>query len=67
MADKQAMLDAFSVLRGTWDDLVSMQPDIVAASGPFTALDFAELRARAEAHKEALDRFVASIRNGASL
>jgi len=61
MADKQALLDTFSVVRRTWDDLISLEPDILAASGTFTVTDLVVLRERVEAHKKALDRFADTI------
>lgn len=61
MVDKQRLLDAFASLRGTWDDLVSLQPDIVSAGGPLSELDLIELRKRVEAHAAALVAFAGAI------
>ena len=41
---KKALLDAFGELRRTSDDLIGLQPDILAASGPFTPTDLLNLR-----------------------
>jgi hypothetical protein len=50
-----ALLDAFAELRRTWDELVGLQPDIVAASGPLTAADLTLLAAALAAHRIAAD------------
>jgi hypothetical protein len=54
MATDQVLLDAFAEARRTWDDLVSLQPDIKAASGPLSSDDLAELEKRVGAHDEAV-------------
>ena len=48
-------LDAFADARRTWDDLVTLQPDIVAASGTLDKDDLAELERRVNMHREAID------------
>lgn len=48
--DPQTVVDAFAELRRTWDDLVSQQPDILAASAPLTDADLALLSERISAH-----------------
>jgi hypothetical protein len=48
--DTAAVLDAFAELRRTWDELVGMQPDILAASGPLSDADLALLSERVSAH-----------------
>ena len=51
MADQTAaLLDAFAEVRRTWDELVGLQPDIVAASGPLSDADLALLSERVSAH-----------------
>ena len=51
MADQTAaLLDAFAEVRRTWDELVGLQPDIVAASGPLSDTDLALLSERVSAH-----------------
>ena len=54
MATDQVLLDVFAEARRTWDDLVSLQPDIKAASSHLTADDLAELEKRVGAHYEAV-------------
>jgi len=61
MTDTQKLLDTFALLRSTWDDLVSLEPDIVSASRPFTDGDLIELGNRVEAHRMALTAFGAAI------
>jgi hypothetical protein len=51
MADKMAaLLDAFAELRRTWDELVGLQPDILAAGGPLSDADLGLLSERLSAH-----------------
>jgi hypothetical protein len=51
MADQTAaLLDAFAEVRRTWDELVGLQPDIVAAGGPLSDTDLALLSERVSAH-----------------
>jgi hypothetical protein len=45
-----ALLDAFAELRRTWDELVGLQPDILAASGPLSDADLGLLSERLSAH-----------------
>lgn len=45
-----ALLDAFAELRRTWDELVGLQPDILAAGGPLSETDLALLSERVNAH-----------------
>jgi hypothetical protein len=58
MAEHRLLLDAFAEARRTWDDLVGLQPDIVAGSGNLTEADLAELQRRTEAHRESVDMLV---------
>ena len=55
MAQYRVVLDAFAEARRTWDDLVGLQPDVLAASGMLTAADLDELGRRVDAHREAMD------------
>jgi hypothetical protein len=55
MPEHRALLDAFADARRTWDELVSLQPDMLAGSGNLTAADLIELERRAEAHRAAMD------------
>jgi hypothetical protein len=48
-----ALLNAFAELRRTWDELVGLQPDIVAASRPLTGGDLATLGHAFSAHQNA--------------
>lgn len=48
------LLDAFADLRRTWDELIGLQPDIVAASGALTDGDLAQLSQQLSAHQEAV-------------
>ena len=48
--DMAALLDAFAELRRTWDELVGLQPDILAAGGPLSETDLALLSERISAH-----------------
>jgi hypothetical protein len=61
MTDTQKLLDTFALLRSTWDDLVSLEPDIVSAGRPFTDDDLIELGNRVEAHRAALAAFAGAI------
>jgi len=48
--DMAELLDAFAEMRRTWDELVGLQPDIVAASGPLSDADLGLLSERISAH-----------------
>jgi hypothetical protein len=48
--DLGALLDAFAEVRRTWDDLVNVQPDIVAGGGPLSSADLDLLSERVSAH-----------------
>jgi hypothetical protein len=48
--DTAALLDAFAEVRRTWDELVGLQPDILAAGGPLSETDLALLGERVSAH-----------------
>lgn len=55
MAEHQVLLDAFADARRTWDELVSLQPDILAGSDTLTEANLIELERRAEAHRAAVE------------
>ena len=55
MSEHSVLLDAFAEARRTWDDMVSLQPDIVVQSGNWKDLDLAELTRRVQAHRMAID------------
>jgi hypothetical protein len=44
------LLDAFAEVRRTWDDLVNVQPDIVAGGPPLSDADLELLSERVSAH-----------------
>jgi hypothetical protein len=48
--DSAALLDALAEVRRTWDDLVNVQPDIVAGSALLSDADLALLGERVSAH-----------------
>jgi hypothetical protein len=48
-------MDAFADARRTWDDLVTLQPDVKAGSGHLDEKDLVELQRRMEAHRMAMD------------
>ena len=54
MDEHRELLDAFAEARRTWDDLVTLQPDIVAGSAR-ARIDLAELERRVNMHREAID------------
>ena len=55
MAEHRVVLDAFAEARRTWDDMVTLQPDVLAGSGQLQENDLVELQARVDAHREAID------------
>ena len=55
MTEHRTFLDAFADARRTWDDLVALQPDIVAGSGQLGRDDLREVERRVAAHREAID------------
>jgi hypothetical protein len=58
MREHQTLLDAFAEARRTWDELVSLQPDVAAASGQLTEDSLVELEWRVNAHRVALEVLV---------
>lgn len=55
MAEHRGLLDSFADARRTWDDLVGLQPDVMAGSGNLKKADLVELERRVEAHRMAID------------
>jgi hypothetical protein len=55
MSDHRVLLDAFAEARRSWDDLVGMQPDVMAGSGNLETSSLIELEHRVAAHREAVD------------
>ena len=58
MLEHQVLLDAFADARRTWDELVSLQPDVVVASGQLSEDSLIELERRVNAHRVALEVLV---------
>jgi hypothetical protein len=58
MAEDHVVLDAFAEARRSWDELISLQPDILAGSGHLETGTIAELTRRVEAHQAAIDSLV---------
>ena len=46
------VLDAFGELRRTWDELIALQPDIIAAGGGLRETDLELLDERLSAHQD---------------
>jgi hypothetical protein len=61
MADHHVLLDAFADARRTWDDLVALQPDVVAGSGNLSTADLNELERRVDAHQVSIDALADAI------
>jgi hypothetical protein len=53
--EHRELLDSFADARRTWDDLVALQPDVMAGSGNLKEADLVELEQRVEAHRAAID------------
>jgi hypothetical protein len=58
MANHRVLLDAFADARRTWDDVITLQPDVVAGSGNLREASLVELAHRVEAHQAAVDALV---------
>jgi hypothetical protein len=55
MAEHRVVLEAFADARRTWEDLVAVQPDVLAGSGNLTKAHLEELERRVDAHRAAVD------------
>ena len=55
MTNHSLMLDAFADARRSWDELISLQPDIYAGAGSLEEINLAELARRVDAHRAAID------------
>ena len=55
MSDHSVLLDAFAESRRTWDEVVSLQPDIAARAGALQDVDVAELTRRVQAHRASVE------------
>jgi hypothetical protein len=55
MTEYRLLLDAFAEARRSWDDLIALQPDVVAGSGQLQDGSLAEFERRVAAHREAID------------
>ena len=62
MAEHRVVLDAFAEARRTWDDMVTLQPDVLAGSGQLQENDLVEFQSRVDAHREAIDALAARSR-----
>jgi hypothetical protein len=62
MTSNPVMLDAFAEARKTWDDLVSLQPDIYAGGGNLHGRDLAEFARRVNAHQASVDALAEALR-----
>ena len=58
MTEHQVLLDAFADSQRTWDEFVSLQPELVAASGHLTDDALIELERRVNDHRMALEMLV---------
>ena len=58
MREHQVLFDAFADVRRTWDELVSLQPDVAAPSGQVTEDSLVELERRVNDHRVALEVLV---------
>jgi hypothetical protein len=58
MREHQVLLDAIADARRTWDELVSLQPDVTAASGQLSEDSLVELERRVNDHRVALEVLV---------
>jgi len=61
MDEHNVLLDAFADARRTWDDLVGLQPDVMAGSGNLKHNDLVEFERRIEAHQSAVDALADAI------
>jgi hypothetical protein len=62
MTDHQELLDAFAEARRSWDDLVGLQPDVIAGSGTLDVRNLAEIDDRVTVHREAMDALAEVLR-----
>ena len=58
MLEHQVLLDAFADARRTWDELVSLTPDVAVATGQLSEDALIELERRVNAHRVALEVLV---------
>jgi hypothetical protein len=65
MARHQELLDAFADLRCTWDNLVGLPPDVIAATRDLGAADLIELERRVDVHRLAIEALKEAIEHGA--
>jgi hypothetical protein len=55
MPEHQTLLDAFAEARRTWDELIAIQPDVLAGSDNLKPEDLSLLSVRIDAHRMAVD------------
>ncbi|HYM24992.1 MAG TPA: hypothetical protein VEU08_17365 [Vicinamibacterales bacterium] len=61
MADHRMLLDTFAEARRTWDELVGLQPDVMAGSRQLKEAELAELSRRVESHQSAIELLAAAV------
>jgi len=61
MVTDNVLLDAFADARRTWDDVIGLQPDVIAGSGHLKRTDLAALQPRVEAHRMAIDVLMSAL------
>ena len=54
-SNHRVLIDAYAAARRTWDELVTLQPDVRAGSGHLGEKDLVELEKRVEAHRMTMD------------
>jgi hypothetical protein len=64
MAEHRELLDRFAEARRTWDDLVALQPDVMAGSGTLGQDDLVELERRVDAHGLAVNALADALETG---
>jgi hypothetical protein len=62
MTNNRELLDAFAEARRSWDDLVSLQPDVYAAAN-FQGFDVGELARRVDAHQTSVGALADALKN----
>lgn len=60
-AKHRVLLDAFADVRRTWDELVTLQPDVKARSGTLDEPNLVELQRRIDAHQMSVDALAEAV------
>jgi hypothetical protein len=55
LGEHRVLIDAYAAARRTWDELVTLHPDVKAGSGHLDERDLVELEKRVEAHRMSMD------------